>query len=98
MEREGYAFNVEGYERLPLFCSHCHFIGHNLSSCKWLHPSKDTEKFDVGKKPESVTKKGRKQWLANDIGVATSSEPVESQIDILAQQHPACHAIVAHTT
>jgi len=39
VEREGFAFKVEmQYERRPLFCHHCYSIGHNVSSCRWLHP------------------------------------------------------------
>ena len=39
VEREGFAINVEvQYERRPLFCHHCYVIGHNVMTCKWLHP------------------------------------------------------------
>lgn len=67
VERGGYAFNVEViYDCLPLFCLHCHIIGHNLSNCKWLYPSKDNDndKADHGKKPlmkDTVPKKVLKQ-------------------------------------
>lgn len=40
VEKEGFGFlvNVE-YESIPLFCSHCHSIGHSFTTCKsiiWL--------------------------------------------------------------
>jgi hypothetical protein len=42
VEREGYAFQVEvAYEWLPEFCTHCHTLGHDVSSCRWLYPQKD---------------------------------------------------------
>lgn len=40
VKREGYAFKLDVvYERLPMFCSHCLIIGHNVSKCQWLHPT-----------------------------------------------------------
>jgi hypothetical protein len=47
VEREGFAFKVEvQYERRPFFCHHCYVIGHNVMTCKWLHPNaaKDVER------------------------------------------------------
>jgi len=39
VEREDYVFKVEvQYERRPLFCHHCYSIGHNIPTCRWLHP------------------------------------------------------------
>lgn len=50
VEREGFAFKVEvQYERLPLFCHHCFSIGHNVSTCRWLHPPPPKDKNDRGK-------------------------------------------------
>lgn len=38
VEREGFAIKVEvQYERHPLFGHHCNVIGHNVTTCKWLH-------------------------------------------------------------
>jgi hypothetical protein len=51
-KREGYAFKVEiQYERRPLFCHHCYSIGHNITTCRWLHPLAAKEKVDRGKQP-----------------------------------------------
>jgi len=39
VEQEGYAFPLEiEYDGLPDFCTHCKRIGHNIPSCRWLHP------------------------------------------------------------
>jgi len=55
VEREGYAFPVAiEYEGLPDFCTHCKSIGHNITSCRWLHPRRaDTHEqpIDKGKQP-----------------------------------------------
>jgi hypothetical protein len=52
VEREGYAFKVEiQYERRPLFCHHCYSIGHNITTCRWVHPQAAKEKVDRGKQP-----------------------------------------------
>jgi len=38
VEREGFAFPVAvECEGLPKFCTHCKSIGHNVTSCHWLH-------------------------------------------------------------
>jgi len=85
VERDGYSFIVEViYKRYPLFCSHCHFIGHNLSNCKWLYPSKDNDEANHGKKPlteDTVTKKVLKQRTMQQkyVNVDTSAVPTESQ-------------------
>lgn len=60
VERGGFAFFVQVvYEWLLDFCSHCKNIGHNVSTCCWLHPQQkgkvDKERIDrgtKGKKPE----------------------------------------------
>jgi hypothetical protein len=50
VEREGFAFKVEvQYERRPLFCHQCYSIGHNVSTCRWLHPQPPKDKNDRGK-------------------------------------------------
>jgi len=52
VEREDYAFKVEvQYERRPLFCHHCYSIGHNITTCRWLHPPAAKDKVDRGKQP-----------------------------------------------
>lgn len=54
VEREGFAFPLSiEYENLPEFCTHCKSIGHNVNSCRWLHPrngDKKTDTVDNGKK------------------------------------------------
>ena len=71
MEREGYAFKVEmQYERRPLFCHHCYVIGHNVTTCKWLHPEA-TKALDRGKKA-TVEVDLRKQKKTNDAGASSS--------------------------
>lgn len=74
MEREGFAFKVEvQYERRPLFCHHCYVIGHNVSTCKWLHPA--TKVTHHGKKPmaaEPLTKKPSLRQYRSDRGTSTS--------------------------
>jgi len=39
------------YERRPLFCHHYYIIGHNITTCKWLHPEAAKEKQDRWKRP-----------------------------------------------
>lgn len=64
VEWESYAFNVEvAYERMPMFCTHCRIIGHNVSYCKWLNPTDDEKVDHVKKKSEAeAPKKGKQQW------------------------------------
>jgi hypothetical protein len=48
VERERDAFPVEiQYEGLPDFCTHCKSIGHNVTSCRWLHPKKSDKQEKV---------------------------------------------------
>lgn len=48
VEQEGYAFPVEiEYEGLPDFCTYCKSIGHNITSCWWLHPKKSDKEEKV---------------------------------------------------
>jgi len=64
VEREGYAFNVEvQHERLPLFCFHCQITGHSISTCTWMHPQKENEKVDHGKKPLFIEQAAPKKLL-----------------------------------
>jgi hypothetical protein len=80
VEREGYAFKLAVvYEKLPLFCSHCHTIGHDTVSCKWLHPKKENI-VDHGKKVVVVSKpKITSQYIAKSKGgeVGTSKRPIQ---------------------
>jgi hypothetical protein len=78
VEREDFAFKVEvQYERMPLFCQHCHSIGHNISSCRWLHPQPPKDKNDRGKQivvadsdpKHPIRQKGSK----NDVGPSSGN-------------------------
>jgi len=75
VERYGFAFNVEvQYERKPLFCHHCYFIGHNVSTCQWIHLQAAKEKNDRGKQPivaEAAAPKPTRQQ--HDVGTSTSA-------------------------
>ena len=75
VEREGFAFKVEvQYERRPLFCHHCYSIGHNVSTCRWLHPQPPKDKTNRGKQivigKEAPTKPSRQN---DDVGASTSA-------------------------
>jgi len=75
VEREGFAFKVEvQYERRSLFCHHCYSIGHNVSTCRWLHPQPPKHKNDRGKQiivAEAAPPKPSR--LQNDGGASTSA-------------------------
>jgi len=77
VEREGFAFPVAiEYEGLPEFCTHCKNIGHNVTSCRWLHPRKADKvehPVDKGKKPVNSQrqKQGWKSW-DNSEGIGSS--------------------------
>jgi hypothetical protein len=58
------------YERWPLLCHHCYVIGHNVTTCKWLHPEA-TQALDRGKKA-MVEVDSRKQKKNNDACASTS--------------------------
>jgi len=78
VEREGFAFKVEvQYERRPLFCHHCHSIGHNVASCRWLHPQTTKDKIDRGKQivvAETAPKHPPRQNKTRiDVGASTST-------------------------
>ena len=75
VEREGFVFKVEvQYERRPLFCHHCFTIGHNVSTCRWLHPQPPKDKTERGKQiiiaEAAPTKTSRQN---NDVGTSTSA-------------------------
>jgi hypothetical protein len=77
VEREGYAFQVEvAYEWLPEFCTHCHTLGHDVSSCRWLYPQKDKtvhkERNVQGKKPVSTPKENWVPIKDNPSGIGSS--------------------------
>ena len=67
VEQEGYDFPVAiEYEGLADFCTHCKIIGHNITSCRWLHPRSTLEQLvDKGKEPlhSQKTKQG---WKSKD--------------------------------
>ena len=75
VERDGFAFKVEvQYERKPLFCHHCYAIGHNVSTCRWLHPQPPKDKNGRGKQiiiAEATPPKPSRQ--NNDVGASTSA-------------------------
>jgi len=78
VQREGFAFKVEvQYERLSLFYQHCYSIGHNVSSCRWLHPQPPKDKNDRGKQivvAEAAPKfPPRQNKGRNDVGASTSA-------------------------
>jgi len=96
VEREGYAFQVElAYEWLPDYCTHCHTIGHDVSSCRWLYPQKDNtvhkEKIVQGKKPVPTPKQN---WVPikdnpSDIGSShafaeprTNADPIITEAEV----------------
>jgi len=77
VEREGYAFQVEvAYEWFPDYCTHCHTIGHDISSCRWLYPKKDNivhkENIVQGKKPAPVPKQTWAPIKDNPSGIGSS--------------------------
>jgi len=96
VEREGYAFKVEvQYERRPLFCHHCYVIGHNVTTCKWLHPEA-TKALDRGKKAmvEGLTLKGARQLAClaplQDINITL---PPLFRLPFLALRHGQCPSL-----
>jgi len=75
VERDGFDFKVEvQYERRPLFCHHCFAIGHNVSTCRWLHPQPPKDKNDRGKQIVNVKEAPPKATRQNiDVGASTSA-------------------------
>ncbi|XP_058725689.1 uncharacterized protein LOC131596981 [Vicia villosa] len=65
VEREKFAFfvNVE-YEKLPIFCSHCHNISHSFSSCKLVKV--DQEKRVSNEKHERTGNKFQNEDLRKE--------------------------------
>jgi len=66
IERTDFSFSIEiTYERLPAFCTHCGNIGHHISSCRWLHPVKETH---VDKKKKSIVSQKQQlpKWQPKD--------------------------------
>ena len=77
VERDGFAFKVEvQYERRPLFCQHCFTIGHDVSTCRWLHPQPPKDKQDRGKQvvvfEATLPKPTRQNNNNNDVGASSS--------------------------
>jgi len=69
VEREGFAFKLEvQYECRPFFCRHCFVIGHNITTCKWLHPKADNEKSKVDDISKKVTHHSRSDKGASSSG------------------------------
>ncbi|XP_045810490.1 uncharacterized protein LOC123904933 [Trifolium pratense] len=65
VEREGYAFKLGVvYECLPTFCPHYTTIGHDLTSCRWIHPTKETAKAEVMQ--PMVPKKPQPQYVVKN--------------------------------
>jgi hypothetical protein len=74
VEPDGFAFKVEvQYERRPLFCHHCYSIGHNVTTCRWLHPQAAKEKNDLGKQPIEVVRLLKQSQQHGDVGASTSA-------------------------
>lgn len=69
VEREGYVFPIAiEYEGLPEFCTHCKSIGHNVSSCRWLHQRREInmeQPIDKGKKP-THSQRLKQGWQPKD--------------------------------
>jgi hypothetical protein len=69
VEREGYAFPIAiEYEGLPEFCTHYKSIGHNVSSCRWLHQRRENnmeQQIDKGKKP-THSQRPKQGWQPKD--------------------------------
>jgi hypothetical protein len=68
MEQEGFAFPVEiEYEGMQEFRTHCKSIGHNITSCRWLHPKKVDKQdrpilVEKGKNPIKSQKQYMQAW------------------------------------
>jgi len=75
VERDGFAFKVEvQYERRPLFCHHYFAIGHDVSTCHWLHRQPPKDKNDRGKQIVNVEEAPPKSTPQNiDVGASTSA-------------------------
>jgi len=58
------------YERRPLFCHRCYPIGHNITTCRWLHPPAAKDKVDRGKQPSMEASRAP---LSKPGGASTSA-------------------------
>jgi len=88
VEREGFAFKAEvQYERRPFFCHHCYAIGHDVTTCKWLHP--DMSKENRGKSKVAAGPKNVSQQPRGDKGASFSSQyvPVVKQVSATEVMH-----------
>jgi len=57
-----------------LFCHHCFAIGHDVSTCRWLHPQPPKDKNDRGKQIVNVEEAPPKPTRYNiDVGASTSA-------------------------
>ena len=104
VERDGFAFKVEvQYERRPLFCHHCYSIGHNVTTCRWLHPQAAKEKNDRGKQPivAEVAPLPKKSGQHGDMGASTSASgatwtwvptPITSIVTTTQRVRTPCHS------
>jgi hypothetical protein len=82
IEREGYSFAIKfTYERLPSFCTPCKNIGNHITSCRWLHPTKDTHVIEKQKKSIVSHTQQVQKWQPkdnpNDIGSSKAFEAPE---------------------
>ena len=82
VEHEGYAFKVEvQYERRPLFCHHCFTIGHNVTTCKWLHQETINDAPNRGKKPvaDAIPTGAaplQKKWVPRRDSTSSTASPL----------------------
>lgn len=69
VKREGYAFPLAiEYKGLPDFCTRCKSIGHDITSCCWLHPRRaDTHEQPIDKGNQPVhSQKPKQGWQPKD--------------------------------
>jgi hypothetical protein len=65
VEREGFTLRIEvTYERLLEFCPHCQAIGHNIHTCKWLHPSQNLDLKPIVKTAQVAKIIKKKEYVA----------------------------------
>ncbi|CAI8594626.1 unnamed protein product [Vicia faba] len=87
VEREDYVFliNVE-YENLPLFCSHCHNIGHSFSSCKFVKVDQEKRVFKEKHKcmgNKSQNEDLRKESVECENATSVDNNPLLGSVDYL---------------
>jgi len=91
VEHEGFAFPVSiEYEGLPDFCTHCHSIGHNINSCRRLHPLRaetHEQPINVGKKTIDNGKQPvqKQTWKSKDNPNGIGSSKAFASVD--SEQH-----------